>query len=228
MRVAVGGGTGLVGRYVVSTLADSGHQPVVLARSRGLDLTTGTGLDVALLGVAAVIDVSNLTSSKRRESVAFFAAGTEHLLAAGDRAGVRRHVALSIVGIDRVDFGYYEDKRRQEDLVLAAPMSSIVLRATQFHEFVGQLLQRSRGPFAVVPRMLMQPIAASGSSPRAVKAPLVPDRQPALPSKNDSRDRQVRRDVAALLRRSARPAPGPAPVGAPMLGQIRASALIRA
>ena len=147
MRVAVGGGTGLVGRYVVSTLADSGHQPVVLARSRGLDLTTGTGLDVALLGVAAVIDVSNLTSSKRRESVAFFAAGTEHLLAAGDRAGVRRHVALSIVGIDRVDFGYYEDKRRQRTLSwprrcprsYCGPPSSTSSWASSFREAADRL-----------------------------------------------------------------------------------------
>jgi len=145
---------------VVAALTGAGHEPVVLARSRGVDLTTGAGLDVALAGATAVIDVSNVTTTKRRESVAFFTAGTEHLLAAGDRVGVRRHVALSIVGVDRVDFGYYEGKRRQEDLVLAAPVSSSVLRATQFHEFAGQVLARSRGPLAVVPRMRVQPIAA--------------------------------------------------------------------
>jgi uncharacterized protein YbjT (DUF2867 family) len=160
VRVAVAGGTGLVGRYVVAALAGAGHDPVVLTRSRGVDLTTGQGLDDALAGAAVVIDVSNVSTSKRDESVAFFASGTEHLLEAGDRAGVRRHVALSIVGVDRVDFGYYEGKRRQEDLVLAAPMPSIVLRATQFHEFAGQLLARGRGPIAVVPRMRVQPIAA--------------------------------------------------------------------
>jgi uncharacterized protein YbjT (DUF2867 family) len=159
MRVAVAGGTGLVGRCVVEALAVAGHEPVVLARSLGMDLTTGTGLDDALAGAAAVIDVSNVTTSKMAKSVAFFTAATEHLLAAGDRAGVRRHVALSIVGVDRVDFGYYEGKRRQEDLVLAAPVSSSVLRATQFHEFAGQILARSRGPLAVVPRMRVQPIA---------------------------------------------------------------------
>jgi uncharacterized protein YbjT (DUF2867 family) len=160
VRVAVAGGTGLVGRYVVAALAGAGHDPVVLARSRGVDLITGHGLDDALAGAAVVIDVSNVSTNKRAESVAFFASGTEHLLVAGDRAGVRRHVALSIVGVDRVDFGYYEGKRRQEDLVQAAPMPSIVLRATQFHEFAGQLLARGRGPIAVVPRMRVQPIAA--------------------------------------------------------------------
>lgn len=159
VRIAVVGGTGLVGRYVAAAAAEAGHEPVVLARSRGVDITTGTGLDQALVGVGAVIDVSNVVTAGRRTSEAFFTAGTGQLLAAGQRAGVRHHVALSIVGVDRVGFGYYQGKRAQEELVLAAEWGS-VLRATQFHQFAQQVLARSRGPLALVPRMRIQPIGA--------------------------------------------------------------------
>jgi uncharacterized protein YbjT (DUF2867 family) len=160
MRVAVAGGTGLTGRHVVAGLAAAGHDPVVLARSEGVDLVAGTGLDEALAGVSTVIDVSDLKTTRRRASAAFFTAASQNLLAAGQRAGVRHHVVLSIVGIDRVDVGYYEGKRRQEELVLAGPVPGSVLRATQFHEFAGQFLDRTPGPVAVVPMMRIQPIAA--------------------------------------------------------------------
>ncbi|MFC1433268.1 SDR family oxidoreductase [Streptacidiphilus sp. N1-3] len=161
MRIAVAGGTGLVGRYVVDALGRAGHEPVVLARARGVDLVSGAGLDDALVGVGAVIDVGNVTTTRKRPAAAYFTASTTRLLAAGRRAGVGHHVALSIVGVDRVDFGYYLGKRRQEELVLAAGTPSSVLRATQFHEFAGQVLDRARGPVAVVPRMTVQPVAAS-------------------------------------------------------------------
>jgi uncharacterized protein YbjT (DUF2867 family) len=160
MRIAVAGGTGLVGRHVVDALSCAGQEPVVLARARGVDITTGSGLAQALAGVDAVIDVSNTTTTRRHTAVAFFTAGTETLLAAGQRAGVRHHIVLSIVGVDRVGFGYYEGKRRQEELVLADRVPGSVLRATQFHEFPGQLLARMRGPLALVPRMRVQPVAA--------------------------------------------------------------------
>ena len=160
MKIAVAGGTGLVGAMVVEELTGAGHEPVVLARSRGIDVTTGVGLDDAMAGVDAVIDVSNITTTRRRTSVAFFTDGTRNLLAAGQRAGIRHHVALSIVGVDRVDFGYYEGKRTQEKLVLGGPAPASVLRATQFYEFPGQLLARSRGPLTLMPRMRVQPVAA--------------------------------------------------------------------
>ena len=160
MRVAVAGGTGLVGRHVVAALRGAGHDPVVLARSCGVDLTAGTGLNQALTGVDVVVDVSNVFTASRRASVAYFTASTQHLLDAGRRAGVGHHVALSIVGVDRVDAGYYAGKLAQEQLVLAGPLPATVLRATQFHEFAGQLLARSQGPLAAVPRMRVQPVAA--------------------------------------------------------------------
>jgi len=160
MRVAVAGGTGVVGRYVVATLTAAGGTPVVLARSAGVDITTGAGLDAALRGVDAVIDVSNTTSGRKKDAIGFFEAGTTRLLAAGERAGVRRHVVLSIVGADRVDFGYYFGKRHQEALALASGRPVGILRSTQLYEHAGQLIDRSGGPFAVVPRMRIQPLAA--------------------------------------------------------------------
>ncbi|MFQ1002829.1 SDR family oxidoreductase [Modestobacter sp. SSW1-42] len=160
MRVAVAGGTGLLGRLVVAELERRGDAPVVLARSRGVHLTSGAGLDDALAGADAVIDVSNVATTSRRRSVAFFAAATQHLLAAADRAGVGHLVALSIVGADTVDFGYYLGKRRQEELLAAGPVPWTLLRATQFHEFADQLVDRSPAPFVVVPRMRSRPVAA--------------------------------------------------------------------
>lgn len=160
MRIAVAGGTGVVGSHVVETLRAGGHDVVVLSRGSGVDLTTGAGLDDALVGAAAVIDTSNITTMSRTASVEFFEAATRHLLTAGERVGVQHHVALSIVGVDRVDFGYYEGKRRQEDLVLAGPLPWTIVRATQFHEFADQMLARMPGPIAMVPRMRTQPIAA--------------------------------------------------------------------
>jgi uncharacterized protein YbjT (DUF2867 family) len=162
VKIAVAGGTGLVGGHVVKSLHDSGAEPVVLARSYGVDLLTGKGLAEALAGIDAVIDVSNPGTLRRAESMTFFTRTTEHLLEAGRRAGVRHHVALSIVGCDRVPAGYYEAKRRQEQLVLAGGVPGTVLRATQFHEFAEQILARaSVGPVAVAPRMRVQPVAAA-------------------------------------------------------------------
>jgi uncharacterized protein YbjT (DUF2867 family) len=160
MRIAVAGGTGLVGRYVVTELIDAGHDPVVLSRTQGVDLLSGKGLDLVLKDVQVLIDVSNVATLSRKRSEEFFAAGTRNLQEAGARAGVRHHLVLSIVGVDRVDSGYYAGKRRQEELAMAGPIPASVLRSTQFHEFAQQLLARSRGPVAVVPRMRIQPIAA--------------------------------------------------------------------
>ncbi|MFC4030116.1 SDR family oxidoreductase [Streptomyces polygonati] len=160
MRVAVAGGTGTVGRYVVEELAAAGLEPVALSRSLGVDLVTGAGLDAAMAGVEAVVDVSNVTTTNARKAVAYFDGAGRNLLAAGERAGVRHHVALSIVGIDRVGLGYYQGKLRQEEVLKGGRTPWTVLRATQFHEFAEQVLDRVPKPLAVVPRMRTQPIAA--------------------------------------------------------------------
>lgn len=160
MRVAVAGGTGLVGRHVVEELTAAGHHPVVLARSTGVDLVSGTGLDAALAGVDAVVDVTNVTTTSAKKAIAFFDRVAHTLQDAGEQAGVRHHVLLSIVGIDRVGLGYYQGKLRQEDILKSGRTPWTVLRATQFHEFAQQTLDRVPGPLAVVPRMRSQPVAA--------------------------------------------------------------------
>ncbi|WP_207453972.1 SDR family oxidoreductase [Herbiconiux sp. SYSU D00978] len=168
MRIAVAGGTGLVGRMVVAEAEARGHEPVVLARSRGIDITTGTGLDAALAGADALIDVSNVTTVRRAVSVEFFGRATRNLLWAGELAGVRHHLALSIVGIERVDYGYYEGKREQERLIHEGRVPWTVLRSTQFHEFAELVLSQVPGPLAIVPRQRIKPVAA-----REVAAKLV-------------------------------------------------------
>jgi uncharacterized protein YbjT (DUF2867 family) len=176
MRIAVAGGTGVAGQHVVRELQARGHEPVVLARSQGVDLTTGAGLGEALKNVGAVIDVSNTSASKSDASIEFFDAVTTNLLRAEAAAGVGHHVALSIVGIDRVPIGYYQGKLRQEELCLAAGagVPATVLRATQFHEFPAQMLASipSRLPLVPVPVMRAQTVAAREVAEALVAAAL--------------------------------------------------------
>ncbi|KQU06395.1 3-beta hydroxysteroid dehydrogenase [Rhodococcus sp. Leaf7] len=162
MRIAVAGGTGAAGRLVVDRLRTLGHTPVVLARSVGIDLTRPTPeLDDALAGVDAVIDASNVTTMSASKSEAFFGAVTTTLLRAGERAGIGHHVALSIVGCDRVDYGYYAGKRLQEKLVRESAVPWTILRATQFHEFTDQALAMTPGPIAMIPTMRSQPVSVA-------------------------------------------------------------------
>ena len=161
MRIAVAGATGTVGRFVVRSAHGAGHEVVALSRSSGVDLTTGSGLATRLQGVDAVIDVSNVGALRRSAAVAFFETVTRTLLDAEWEAGVRHHVALSIVGIDRVPTGYYAGKLRQEELLAESGNRSTVLRATQFHEFPGQIASRIRGPVVLMPRMRSATVAAS-------------------------------------------------------------------
>jgi uncharacterized protein YbjT (DUF2867 family) len=162
MRIAVAGGTGLVGRHVVEALRASGHEPVALSRAQGHDLERGTGLDEALAGVTAVVDVTNTPETDPEKTRAFFAAVTGNLLAAEARAGVRHHVTLSIVGVDRVEGnGHYVGKRHQEELVLDGAIPFTILRATQFHEFAEMVAGwTTQDGVATIAPLLMQPVAA--------------------------------------------------------------------
>ncbi|MGF1646210.1 MAG: SDR family oxidoreductase [Kineosporiaceae bacterium] len=170
MRLAVAGGTGIVGRLVVAEALRRGHDPVVLARSTGVDVVTGVGLDAGLVGCDAVIDTTNLVTMRRDQATAFFEAASRSLTTAGDRAGVRHHLVLSIVGVDRVpSWPYYAGKLRHEEAALAGPLPVTVLRATQFHEFPGQLLRTAAaGPVSAIPRMRIQPVAAREVATRLV------------------------------------------------------------
>ena len=163
MRVAVVGGTGLVGRHTVEALEDAGHEAVVVARSAGVDLTTGAGLDGALVGVESVVEVTNTTVTDPAEAREFFGMTTGSLLAAEKRAGVGHHVVLSIAGVDLVEGNaHYAGKRRQEELVEVGSTPFTIQRATQFYEFAGMVVGWTRqGDVATVPPLLMQPVAAS-------------------------------------------------------------------
>lgn len=155
------GGTGVVGRHLVDRARAAGHDVVPLSRSGGQDVLTGAGLPEALAGADAVVDVTSVTTMATRTSVDFFGRATANLLAAGRAAGVGHHVVLSIVGIDGETSGYYAGKVEQERVVAAGPVPWTLLRATQFHEFAGQMTERtSAGPFVVVPAMRTATVAA--------------------------------------------------------------------
>lgn len=161
MRIAVAGATGVIGRHVVATLAERGHDPVPLARSLGCDVLTGVGLQARLAGVEVVVDTLSVVTSRRSVAEDFFGRTTERLLATGAEAGVGHHVALSIVGIDGIRFGYYQGKVAQEQAIKGSGSPWTILRATQFHEFADQMRERTRvGPVHLVPRMRSAPVAA--------------------------------------------------------------------
>ncbi|MFL6059770.1 MAG: SDR family oxidoreductase [Marmoricola sp.] len=162
LKVAVAGGTGVVGTETVRVLEARGHEPVVLARATGVDLVSGDGLGERLEGVDAVVDVTSTATTSARTARRFFTTATGHLLTAGAAAGVGHHVLLSIVGIDDNPFGYYRGKVAQEQAVRSGPVPWTIVRAPQFHEFAAQMIERaSFGPLVVVPRMLSAPMAAA-------------------------------------------------------------------
>lgn len=170
LRIAVAGGTGTVGRHVVDVATGLGHDTVVLSRSAGVDLIAGAGVERALAGVDAVIDVTSVSTQSARRSRDFFGAVTTHLLRAEQDAGIAHHVALSVVGAARAPHGYYAGKAVQEQLVADGPVPWTLLRATQFHEFAQQLLGQVRvGPLDLVPVMRSRPVAAREVAQRLVE-----------------------------------------------------------
>lgn len=160
MRIAVAGGTGTVGRHVVAAARERGHEAVALSRSVGVDVITGAGLAAALVGADALVDVTHVNALSARAARRFFETSTRQLLDAELAEGISHHIALSIVGIDGIDASYYAGKLAQERLIAAGRVPHTIVRAAQFHEMVGQLLTRLRGPVAVLPRMLCRPVAA--------------------------------------------------------------------
>jgi uncharacterized protein YbjT (DUF2867 family) len=161
MRIAIAGGTGVAGRYAVEAARRAGHETVVLSRRNGIDLTTGAGLAPALEGVNVIIDATNTRTQDRAKATNFFTAVAAQLQRAGHQQGVAGLVVLSIVGLERVPSGYFQAKLAHEAAALDGPLDVRVVRATQFHEFPGQIVRRARfGPVALAPRMVVQPIAA--------------------------------------------------------------------
>jgi uncharacterized protein YbjT (DUF2867 family) len=160
MKIAVIG-RGLIGSQVVRLLADAGHDASAHSPSTGVDLLTGAGLDEAVAGAQAVVDLTN-SPTFDETSIDFFRTSVTNLLAAADKAGVRHVVALSIVGVDQVPVDYYRAKTTQEDLVKAGPIPYSIVRATQFMEFVPAVLDLTTDSDTVrLPTTPIQPIAAA-------------------------------------------------------------------
>jgi uncharacterized protein YbjT (DUF2867 family) len=160
-KIAVAGATGRLGRHVVDVLEERGYEVVPVSRTSGVDVITGDGLDAALAGVDVIVDVATGPSPDQEEATAFFTTSARNLHEAGRRAGVARMLVVSIVGTDRYAGGYGAAKIAHEQAALAGPIPTRILRSTQFHEFVEQLLAwGTQGEVAYVQRMRTQPIAA--------------------------------------------------------------------
>ena len=160
MKIAVAGGTGQAGSQAVIAARESGHEVVVLARSKGVDLVTGKGAAAALEGVDAVIDASGVSDDA--DPIGFHADVARTLHAAEKSAGVRHHVVLSIVGAARAaEYPLYAAKVEQERAAEASGIPFTIVRSTQFHEFAGQVWRfGKRGPAHFAPRGRTQPVAA--------------------------------------------------------------------
>lgn len=161
MKIAVAGATGRVGRHVVEVLEAQGQDVVPMSRSGGVDVVTGAGLAEALAGVECVIDVASGASPDEEAATEFFTAAARNLHEAGERAGVRRMVEVSIIGIDKFTSGYGAAKLAHEKAMLSGPIPVQILRAAQFHEFVGQLVEwGTQGDVSYVQNMRTQSVAA--------------------------------------------------------------------
>jgi uncharacterized protein YbjT (DUF2867 family) len=160
-KIAVAGATGRVGSHIVDLLEAQGHEVVEIARSKGVDVITGAGLADALEGVECIIDATTPPTPDEQAAIEFFTTAARNLQEMGERAGVRRMVLVSIIGIDRFNGGYNAAKVMQEQTHLVGPIPVRILRATQFHEFVEQLMDWGRqGDVAYLWRMRTQLVAA--------------------------------------------------------------------
>src|SRR5436309_4007685 len=162
MKIIVIGGTGLIGTKVVKNLREKGHEAVAAAPSKGINSVTGEGLAAALAGAQVVVDVANAPSWQDKAVLEFFEMSGRNLLAAEAAAGVGHHVALSVVGTDRLlAGGYFRAKMAQENLIKGSPIPYTIVRATQFFEFVGGIAQSAtEGQMVRLPPVLMQPIVS--------------------------------------------------------------------
>jgi uncharacterized protein YbjT (DUF2867 family) len=162
MKIVVIGGTGLIGSKTVAMLRQGGHEVVAASPKTGVNSITGEGLTEAMAGTQVVIDLANAPSWEDQAVLAFFETSGRNLLAAEAAAGVRHHVAVSIVGTDRMpDNGYFRAKVAQEHLIEASSIPYTIIRATQFMEFLGGIADAStQGNTVRLSPGLFQPIAA--------------------------------------------------------------------
>lgn len=156
---AVAGATGRLGRHVVDVLNEQGHRVVPMSRATGVDVVTGDGLAEALTGADVVIDVASWHASEQEAATDFFRTSARNLHEFGRRAGVARIAMASIIGVDKATAGFLAAKKAHEEILLAGPLPVRILRAAQFHEFVGQLLDWQPGDVARIPALPAQLVA---------------------------------------------------------------------
>jgi uncharacterized protein YbjT (DUF2867 family) len=161
MKIVVIGGAGLIGSRTVAILRQGGNEVVAASPKSGVNSITGEGLKEAMAGAQVVVDLSNSPSFDDTAVLEFFEASGRNLLSAEAAAGVRSHVALSIVAVDRTDNGYFRAKLAQEKLIERAGIPYTIVRATQFFEFLGGIAASGAdGNMVRLPPILFQPIAA--------------------------------------------------------------------
>jgi uncharacterized protein YbjT (DUF2867 family) len=180
MKIAVAGATGRVGRHVVDVVTAAGDDVVPMSRASGVDVVTGNGLGEALAGVECVIDAATGPSPEQDAATEFFTAAARNLHEAGERAGVRRVVEVSIIGCDRFTEGYGAAKAAHERAMLSGPIPVRVLRAAQFHEFVTQLVEWGmQGDVSYVQKMRTEPVEARTVAEALVDLATSPESAPA-------------------------------------------------
>ena len=162
MKIIVIGGTGLIGSKLVKRLREHGHEAVAASPNTGVNSITGEGLAEALKGASVIVDVTNSPSWEDAAVLNFFETSTRNLLSYGAAAGVGHHVALSVVGTERLlASGFFRAKLAQENLIKSSKIPYTIIRATQFFEFVKQIVDYStEGNVVRMPPALIQPMAA--------------------------------------------------------------------
>jgi uncharacterized protein YbjT (DUF2867 family) len=203
MKIVVIGGSGLIGSKLVNTLRKHGHEVVAASPSSGVNSLSGEGLAEALKGASVVVDVTNPPSFEAAVSLEFFETSTRNLLTYEAAAGVGHHIALSVVGMERLpEYGYFRAKIAQEKLIMGSSIPYSIIRATQFFEFIGRIAQEAtKGNTVRLASALIQPMAAddvaSAVAKIAVSTPLNGTVEIAGPDQFRL-DELLRRDLAAF------------------------------
>ena len=179
MKIVVIGGTGLIGSKTVAILRQGGHEAVAASPNTGVNTITGEGLKEAMAGTQVVVDLANSPSFEDRAVLEFFETSGRNLLAAEAAAGVRHHVALSIVGTDRSpDSGYFRAKVAQEKLIEKSSIPYTIIRSTQFLDFLGRIADSGTdGGMVRMSPGLFQPIAADDVAAVVADVALAPPRR---------------------------------------------------